>query len=157
MVSIWIARAVSRYMYLHNPKPFQVLVYMSYVNTVTVVPLYCYVFTAYLCQPIQVVGVETLWEFHTYCYELLVLDLSSRVPRPFPLSFQLLTNYAKVVGKTLMPSMLGGWRREEIQTVLAFTVCHWDKCQTVKMYCPLRTKSDQNLELHKLKKFLGQN
>ena len=41
-----------RYMYLRNPKPFLVLVYMSYVNTVTVVPLYCYVFTAYLCQPI---------------------------------------------------------------------------------------------------------
>ena len=97
---------------------------MSYVNTVTVVPLNCYVFTAYLCQPIQMVGVQTLWEFHTYYYELLVLDLSSLVPRPFPLSFRLLKNYAKVVGKTLMPSMLGGWRREEIQTVLPFTVCH---------------------------------
>ena len=101
------------------------------------------------------VGVETLWELHTYYYEPLVLDLSSLVPRPISTQFSIAYKLCKKLWSSLMTSMLGGWRREEIQTALPFIVCHWAKCQTVKMYCPLRTKSDQNVELHKLKKFLG--
>ena len=58
-------------------KPFQVLVYISYAakaSLFTAVFSQLSIFTAdCLRHPIQMAGVETIWELHTFCYILLIL------------------------------------------------------------------------------------